>query len=270
MIGFFDSGIGGLTIIEPVHELLPMYDTLYLGDTARAPYGNKSHEELVKFTIEGSAWLFERGCKLVIVACNSASASALREVQQGWLRKMHPDKRILGIIRPTVELLASADYKNIVVFSTATTKNSRAYVHEFKKINPALNIISHACPNWGPMIEQGFAGTPQMLMDIRKEISSLEKENREHDAILLGCTHYPYIKNDVEKSLTRKVPVFNQGDIVANSLKDYLERHKDLEMKLGKNHQYNYYTTGDSRVSSEIASNNFGFQIDFKNCNIHS
>ena len=264
MIGFFDSGIGGLTIIEKVHELLPSYDTVYLGDTAHAPYGDKSHEELVAFTISASTWLFEKGCDLIIVACNSASASALREVQRGWLKENHPDKKILGIIRPTAEYLAKGDFKNIAVLSTEATKASAAYVSEFHKINPNLAIISHACPNWAPMVEQGLATTEKMRSAVAKEIASLEKENPDFDAILLACTHYPYVKDDVVASLSTKVPVFNQGEIVAESLKNYLARHAELEAKLGKNKMYEYFTTGDPIHSSEIASKKFGFAVQFK------
>jgi glutamate racemase len=268
MIGFFDSGIGGLTISEAIHGLLPAYDTLYIGDTARAPYGRRSHQELVAFTKQAATWLFEHGCELVIVACNTASASALREVQQTWLSENYPGKRILGVIRPTAEFLASSGFKTIAVLSTEATKKSQAYVHEFEKINPELNIISHACPNWAPMIERGLVGTPEMKADIEKEIDALEKEDSTYDAVLLACTHYPYIKNDIEASLSKKVPVFNQGDIVAQSLKDYLARHPELESKLGKNKKYEYYVTGDTVTSSKIASEIFGFNIKFQNSSI--
>lgn len=268
MIGFFDSGIGGLTISESVHTLLPKYDTIYLGDTLRAPYGMRRHDELVGFTIEGAKWLFDQGCQLIIVACNSASASALREVQQGWLKDNYPSKRILGIIRPTVEELADAGHKNIVVLSTLATKNSGAYVTEFHKINPDLEIHSHACPNWGPMVEKGLAGTPEMVKDVEREIKDLETVVNNYDAVLLACTHYPYVKADVEKALSKKVPVFNQGEIVARSLQDYLQRHLEIESKLPKNSLREYYTTGDPAVSSKIASEHFGFQVQFKNCSI--
>ncbi len=268
MIGFFDSGIGGLTIIEAVHTLLPKYDTIYLGDTKNSPYGNKPHEELVHFTVSAASWLFLNGCELIIVSCNSASASALREVQQQWLPKHYPDKRILGIIRPTVEYLADQGFKNIAVLSTLATKNSGAYVHEFQKINPSLNVISHACPNWAPMIEEGLANTEEMRIDVTAEIASLKKENPDFDAVLLACTHYPYVKNDVEASLSHKVPVFNQGEIVAKSLEEYLKRHHDLEARLPKNGKYEYYTTGDPKSSSKIASGRFGYEVEFKECKV--
>ena len=268
MIGFFDSGVGGLTISESVHELLPEYDTIYLGDTARAPYGARSKAELFDFTIQGAEWLFNQGCELIIVACNSASAGALREVQQKWLAQKYPNKRMLGIIRPTVEELALAGYKNIVVLSTVATKDSQAYVHEFHKINPNLKIFSHACPKWGPMVETGFVGTVEMATEVDWEIKAMESEVVDYDAVLLACTHYPYVKKDVENSLTKKVPVFNQGEIVAKSLKDYLSRRVEIETKLAKNGRRNYYTTGDPVLVSDIASKKFGFPVTFKKCEL--
>lgn len=268
MIGFFDSGIGGLTIIEAVHERLSSYDTAYLGDTLRAPYGNKTHEELVSYTISAATWLFNHGCELVIVACNSASASALREIQQTWLPKNFPEKKILGIIRPTAEYLSSQGFKKIAILSTVATKESGAYVNEFEKINHSLHIISHACPNWAPMVERGLANTPELKIDVLKEITSLEEENPEFDAVLLACTHYPYVKNDVESTLSKKVPVFNQGEIVADSLKEYLARHSEIEAKLSKNAKYEYFTTGDPSLSSQIASERFGFEVKFGECKL--
>jgi len=268
MIGFFDSGVGGLTIIEEVHKLIPEYDTIYLGDTKRAPYGNRSYEELVQFTIEGCDWLFKNGCELIIIACNSSSAGALREIQQGWLIKNHPEKRILGIIRPTVEKLASLNYKQIGIFSTIATAKSGAYEKEFSKINPNINIISHSCPKWAGMIEQGLLGTSAMEMEVDNEVKKFEKEAGEYDSILLACTHYPYIKDEVKKYLSKNVPIFNQGDIVADSLKNYLGRHKNIEGKIAKHHERKYFVTGDEKMASNIATSRFGFNVVFKNISL--
>jgi len=258
MIGFFDSGVGGLTIMEEAHKLMPEYSTLYLGDSLRAPYGEKTHKELVAFLQQGATWLFDHGCSLVIVACNSASASALREVQQTWLPQ-HSGKKILGVIRPTVEAISSKGFKRVLVLSTEATAESGAYPAEFKKINPNTKIISHACPTWGPMVEQGFAGSVNMQQEVRRELARVRET---YDAVLLACTHFPYVKSEVEDAVGA-IPVFNQGDLVAQSLKEYLTRHSEVEKNLKKHGHYAYFTTGDPVLASRIASDRFGFNVTF-------
>ncbi|EKD33256.1 MAG: glutamate racemase [uncultured bacterium] len=267
MIGFFDSGVGGLTIIEEVHKLIPEYSTVYLGDSARAPYGNKTHDELVKYAWQGAEWLFAKGCDLVIFACNSASASALREIQQQKLQKF-PDKRILGVIGPTVEEIAKRGHKNILVLSTVATKESGAYANEFKKLNPDIQVFSHACPNWGPMVEQGMVGTEEMFLDVKREISEAEKKASDYDAVLLACTHYPYVQDDVKRALYKNVPVYDQGGLVALSLKGYLLRHPEIESGLEKNSVYQYFVTGDPVLAQKIASERFGFDVDIKHVTV--
>lgn len=262
-LGFFDSGVGGLTILEEVHKLMPAYDTVYLGDAARAPYGERTHDELVQFLKEGARWLFSRDCDLVIVACNSASASALREVQQTWLPSF-PGKRILGIIRPTVEALAAKNYQHILILSTEATARSAAYVHEFSKLDPHIRVSSHACPRWAPMIEEGKAGTLEMKFEVEREMLAAEAQFGQADAVLLACTHYPYVKTDVERCLDANIPVFNQGLIVAHSLKDYLVRHPDLEAGLATDSRRLYATTGDALAASDIAAKRFGFKVEFE------
>ena len=209
--------------------------------------------------------MFAQGCELVILACNSASASALREIQQ---TKLHacPGKRVLGVIRPTVEELAEQGFRNIAVFSTEATARSEAYTHEFHKINPNIHVISHACVNWGPMIEFGKLGTKELEDDIEKEIRAVKQKGR-IDAVLLACTHYPYIKKDVEK-MFQDAPVFDQGPFIALSLQDYLERHVEIDVKLTKQGQRLYFVTGSVPQAEMIARDRFGFDVHFKQMKI--
>ena len=200
---------------------------------------------------------------MVIIACNSASASALREIQQQRIQK-YPVKRILGVIRPTVEGAAKRGHKNILVLSTIATKESEAYANEFKKLNPDIQIFSHACPNWGPMVEQGKAGTDEMFEEVKREISETEKHAGDYDAVLLACTHYPYVKDDVRRALSKNVPIYDQGTFVAFSLKDYLLRHPEIESRLEKNGDYKYFVTGDPVVAQKIAFEQFGFGVNIK------
>jgi glutamate racemase len=224
MIGFFDSGRGGLTILSAVNKRLPDLETTYLADVEHAPYGNKTSEEILELTWGGCETLFARGCKLVILACNTASAAALRTIQQQRLQK-YPGNRVLGIVRPTVEAVANLGLKHILVLCTRATKNSGAYSNEFAAVNPSMTIIAHACPQWVPMIEAGKAGTPEMFAEVEREIRRAEKGAGDFDGVILGCTHYPYVKADIEKALSRAVPIIDQADIVAESLADYLKRH---------------------------------------------
>lgn len=267
MLGFFDSGIGGLTILEEVRRILPHYRTIYLGDAARSPYGEKSHEQLVAYSWQGIEWLFARGCDLVIIACNSASASALREIQETKL-PAYPGKRVLGVIRPTTEALTRAGHKKIVVLSTRATADSGAYPKEFQHLNPHIQIISHATPHWAPWIELGLAGTPQMAEDIQTEIRAMEERSPDYDAVLLACTHYPYIKQQIIDALSRPVPVYTQEPLVAEALADYLHRHPAMERGLEKNGLAEYFTTGDTIRSSRLAQDRFGFQVTFQHAEI--
>lgn len=262
MIGFFDSGVGGLTVLEEVHRRLPRYDTLYLGDAANAPYGTKTHAELVTLAWRGTRWLFDQGCALVIIACNSASARALREIQQTKL-DAYPAKRVLGIIRPTVEALSRRGHRRIAVLSTVATRDSGAYAAEFAKYDPDILVLAHACPNWVTFVEEGKTETPEAVQDVEREIRVLQQQGS-FDAVLLACTHYPYLKHHVERTLANAIPVFNQDELVAASLEDYLHRHPELETQLEKNALYQYVTTGDAALASRVASERFGFDVRFK------
>lgn len=264
MIGFFDSGIGGLTVLEPVRRALGEYDYIYLGDSARAPYGSKSHDELMMFLEQGARFLFDEGCELVIVACNSASASALKEVQDNWLVRYHPRKRILGVIKPTVEKLVQNKYRKILVLGTVATISSGAYEREFFKLSSDLEIATLACPEWGFMVERGLAGTKEMRLQVERDLQKVESGI---EAILLACTHYPYVRTDVEAVMLNRfgsgIEVFEQGDLVAQSLVEYLSRHDDLEGRLKKNGNIRYFTTGDAHLVSTLAERGFGYKVTF-------
>ncbi|HVM90303.1 MAG TPA: glutamate racemase [Verrucomicrobiae bacterium] len=226
MIGFFDSGMGGLTILNAVKKRLPQLETAYLGDTEHAPYGNRPREEILELTWNGCERLFARGCSLIIIACNTASANALREIQQKRL-STYPGKNVIGIVRPTVEELSRRGYRSIAVLSTKATKASGAYEAEFAKFDPRLAVVSHACPNWVGFVEDGHVDSAECADDVRREIAALEREAPGMDAILLGCTHYPYLIERIRASLTKDIPVIDQGPIVAEALADYLQRHPE-------------------------------------------
>jgi len=260
-IGFFDSGVGGLTVIEAVHRVLPEYDTIYLGDTARAPYGHRSHAELVEFTWQACTWLFARGCELIIIACNTASASALREIQQTRLIH-HPGRRVLGVIRPTVEELAKRGYKNILVLSTEATRKSGAYAAEFEKLNPEIRVHGHACPDWASMIEAGKVGTPELKREVEREVTTAIKVAPHPSAVLLACTHYPFVKKEIAAVLPT-VPLFDQGELVAHSLKEYLKRHPEIESQLQRSSAREYCVTGPTVAAEKIAHGLFGFAVHF-------
>jgi len=227
MIGFFDSGLGGLTILEAVKKRLPELETHYLGDSEHAPYGDKTREEILELTWNGCEKLFADGCSLVIIACNTATANALRTIQQTRLQK-YPGRNVLGIVRPTVEALSKLGYRNIAVLGTRATKNSGAYEAEFAHLNPEITVYSHACPNWVGFVEAHQTNSQEAVADVEREISALEQAAPNTDAILLGCTHFPYLKKHIEASLKKPIPVYEQGEIVAESLADYLRRHPEF------------------------------------------
>lgn len=226
MIGFFDSGLGGLTILEAVKQRLPDLPTAYLADHEHAPYGNRPREEILDLTWAGCEKLFAQGCTLVIIACNTASANALREIQQTRMGK-YPGRNVIGILRPTVEELSKRGYREIAILSTKATKNSGAYEAEFAKFNPDIKVVSHACPNWVGFVESKQIDSPECLADVKREIEALEQESPDMDAILLGCTHFPYLTEAIRSSLKRAVPIIDQGPIVADSLANYLRRHPE-------------------------------------------
>lgn len=242
-IGFFDSGYGGLTVLNDVRQILPEYDYLYLGDNARAPYGTRSFEVVYEYTWECVKELFDRGCDLVVVACNTSSAKALRTIQQVNLLD-YPGKRVLGVIRPSAEVIGNySKSKTIGVLATEGTVNSNSYVLEIKKFFPDLIVHQHACPLWVPLIENNAFNSDEGRGFIKKDIEQLLSKSADIDTIILGCTHYPIIQDIIESFLPPTIKVLSQGLIVASSLKKYLLRHTWLVKKLSTKQQIHFLTT---------------------------
>ncbi|MCW3121448.1 MAG: murI [Flavipsychrobacter sp.] len=261
-IGIFDSGYGGLTVFRSVAALLPQYDYLYLGDNARAPYGNRSFETVHEYTLECMEWFFKMGCPLVIVACNTASAKALRTIQQQDLPRIAPQKRVLGVIRPTAEVIGMYTKTNEVgVLGTKGTVNSGSYEIEINKFFPQVKVHQLACPMWVPLVEYGEYNTPGAEYFVQKYLDELLTRASGIDTILLACTHYPLLMDMIRKHLPEGVSVVAQGDIVAHSLADYLQRHHEIETLLGRDGHMSFYTTDDVKDFDNHATSFFGRKI---------
>lgn len=243
-IGIFDSGYGGLTILENIRETMPAYDYIYLGDNARTPYGTRSFDVVYQYTLECVNKLFEMGCHLVILACNTASAKALRTIQQINLPLINPEKRVLGVIRPTVEILNQiTKTKHVGIFATPGTVQSESYPIEAGKIFPEISITSEACPMWVPLIENNEHLSAGAEYFVKKNINNLLSKDNEIDSIVLGCTHYPLIVPTIRKFLPAHIQIVSQGEIVARSLQQYMHRHPEMDSKCTKNGSMSYYTT---------------------------
>ncbi len=246
-IGIFDSGIGGLTVFRSIAQQLPGYDYIYLGDNSRAPYGNRSFQTIHQYTWECVQWLFKMDCQLVILACNTASAKALRTIQQKDMLGFDPTKRVLGVIRPTAEVIGNySTSKEIGVLGTTGTVQSESYPIEIQKFFPGLKVYQQACPLWVPMIESGDYEKPEADAIINLYLYELMKQSVNIDTILLACTHYPLIQDKIKALLSPNINVIAQGDIVAQSLVDYLHRHPEIEQQLSKTGTKRFYTTDDS------------------------
>ncbi len=254
-IGVFDSGYGGLTILKEIRKRLPEYEYLYLGDNARAPYGNRSFDIVFDFTREAVEELFARGCHLVILACNTASAKALRSVQQQVLPEKYPDRRVLGVIRPTVEILGTiTDTRHVGLFATPGTANSHSYRMELEKMWPDVRITEMACPMWVPLVEAGEADGPGADYFVRKYIDQLLENDPEIDTIVLGCTHYPLLLPKIRQYVREDIRILPQGGIVAESLADYLQRHPEMEEKCLKGGGVEFLTTENEDKFDSLAS----------------
>jgi glutamate racemase len=254
-IGIFDSGYGGLTIFEKIREQLPEYDYLYLGDNARAPYGSRSFETVYRFTREAVSCLFGRGCPLVILACNTASAKALRNIQQRDLPQIDPSRRVLGVIRPTVEVIDELSRtKHVGVLGTAGTVASRSYTLEIAKLFPHITVSSEACPMWVPLVENREYASPGADYFVEKHIRRLLEQDPLIDVVILGCTHYPLLMDKIRRFLPAGVTAFPQGAQVAASLKDYLRRHPEMNDRLTKNGSSRFLTTEAVPVFAGAAS----------------
>lgn len=261
-IGVFDSGYGGLTVLKELVRFLPKYDYLYLGDNARAPYGTRSFETVYRYTLDAVSWLLEQGCPLIILACNTASAKALRTIQQQDLQKLHPTARVLGVIRPTAEIIGQYTKSgSIGIFATPGTVQSHSYLIEIEKYFPDLKVEQEACPMWVPLIENNEHNTPGAEYFIRKHVQELKSRNKNIDTVLLACTHYPLLKEKLSKELGPGVKVLSQGEIVAHSLEDYLQRHPEIESRLGKEGQVGFYTTDSPEDFDRKGSIFYGEQL---------
>lgn len=261
-IGIFDSGYGGLTVLREIVRVLPQYDFMYLGDNARAPYGNRSFEAVYHYTLECVQHLFNQGCPLVILACNTASAKALRTIQQQDLPRIAPDKRVLGVIRPTAEVIGSITQTGSVgVFATTGTVLSESYVIEIEKAWPQVRVVQEACPMWVPLIENNEHIHPGADYFVAQHTKNLLSKSADMDTILLGCTHYPLIMDKIRQHVGDHIRIIAQGEIVAESLADYLVRHPEMETRCSKNGKRVFYTTDDTQNFNTHASYFFGQEI---------
>ena len=261
-IGIFDSGYGGLTVFKSIAALLPQYDYVYLGDNGRAPYGNRSFETVHEYTLECVEWFFSKGCPLVILACNTASAKALRNIQQLDLPRIAPEKRVLGVIRPTAEVIGNYTKTNSVgVLGTKGTINSGSYEIEINKFFPHIKVNSLACPMWVPLVEYGEYLSPGADYFIQKYLDALLSKDPSIDTILLACTHYPLLMDKILKYLPEGISVVSQGDIVAKSLADYLNRHTEIAQLISQTGHISFHTTDDTADFDAQGSSFFGREI---------
>lgn len=243
-IGVFDSGYGGLTILHSIRQLLPEYDYVYLGDNARAPYGTRSFDVVYEFTRQAVIKLFEMGCHLVILGCNTASAKALRTIQQHDLPSLDSNRRVLGVIRPTAEVIGSlTKNRHVGLLATEGTVKSESYQLEIKKFFPDIQVSGIACPFWVPLVEYNEADSPGADYFVKKRLEALAQKDPMIDTIILGCTHYPLLMPKIEKYKRPGVRIIAQGEYVANSLKDYLKRHPEMNAKCTKTGSCQYFTT---------------------------
>jgi glutamate racemase len=243
-IGIFDSGYGGLTVFKAIADLMPDYDYVYLGDNARSPYGNRSFETVHQYTLECVEWFFKMGCPLVILACNTASAKALRTIQQQDLPRLGPDKRVLGVIRPTAEVIGGFTHtREVGVLGTLGTVNSGSYKIEINRFAPDVKVHQLACPMWVPLVENGEYASDGADYFVKKYLDDLLTIAPGIDTILLACTHYPLLLEKIHKYLPAGIRLVSQGGIVAESLVDYLNRHPEIEATLSRTCTTRYFTT---------------------------
>lgn len=264
-IGVFDSGYGGLTVLKEIVKQLPEYDYIYLGDNARAPYGTRSFETVYQYTLECVQQLFSMGCELVILACNTASAKALRTIQQKDLPFIAPDRKVLGVIRPTTEIVGKyTKTGHVGVLGTSGTIASDSYPIEIAKFYPQLKVVQEACPMWVPLVENNEFENEGADFFIQKNINSLLSKDKNIDTIILGCTHYPLLINKIKKYLPPNIALLSQGEIVAESLIDYLKRHVEIEQKSSKGGSVEFYTTDSPENFDKAALNFFGSAVKSK------
>lgn len=264
-IGVFDSGYGGLTVLKEIVKELPQYDYIYLGDNGRAPYGIRSFETVYHYTLECVQHLFSMGCHLVVLACNTASAKALRTIQQNDLPRIDPERRVLGIIRPTTEVVG--DYtksRQVGIFGTTGTVNSQSYPIEIEKFFPDVQVYQQACPMWVPLVENDEYNSEGADYFINKYIRQLMVQSENIDTIVLGCTHYPLLAGKLQEHLPAGVTLLSQGSLAAKSLADYLHRHPEMQAKCSTGGSRTFYTTDDTETFDRQAGIFFGETIASK------
>lgn len=268
-IGVFDSGYGGLTVLKEIVDRLPAYDYLYLGDNARSPYGNRSFETVYHYTLQCVQWFFDQGCSLVILACNTASAKALRTIQQNDLPRIAPDKRVLGVIRPTTELIGRfSETKSIGILATNGTVSSQSYPVEIAKFFPDLKVYQEACPMWVPLVENNEHHSHGADFFVKKNLKEIFDKGKNIDVVLLACTHYPLLRQKIEEYLPVSVKLVSQGEIVAESLQDYLQRHPELEKFCSKNGTREFYTTDSTEDFDNHATSFFGKAVQSRHLDL--
>lgn len=268
-IGVFDSGYGGLTVLSEIKKLMPQYDYLYLGDNARAPYGARSYELIYEFTLQAVKWLFAQGCQLVIIACNTASAKALRTIQQNDLPQIDTTKRVLGVIRPTAESITHiTKTKHVAVLGTSATIASKSYEREIKELYPDIKVSVEACPMWVPLVENKEYNKPGADYFVKQHINKLLDKSNDIDAIILGCTHYPLLIDKIKDYTPKSIKLISQGLYVAKSLKEYLNRHKVLEELCSKEGTRVYCTTDSAESFENIASFFLNEEVTVKKINL--
>jgi len=267
-IGVFDSGYGGLTVLKEIEKRLPGYDYIYLGDNARAPYGSRSFDSVYKYTLQCVKWFFDQGCPLVVLACNTASAKALRTIQQNDLPRIDPDRRVLGVIRPTTEVIGNlSESKHVGILATTGTVNSGSYRIEIEKFFPEVRVYQQACPMWVPLVENEEYDSHGADYFIKKCINSLLDQSGLIDTILLACTHYPVLHDKIREFTPADIEILSQGEIVADSLANYLDRHPGIEKQLSRTNSRIYYTTDSTEDFDRHAAIFYGeglrsFHID--------
>ena len=255
-IGVFDSGYGGLTILSAIRKLLPEYDYVYLGDNARSPYGTRSFDVINDFTLQAVRYLFSEGCPLVILACNTASAKALREIQQKYLPTSEdPSRRVLGVIRPTAEVVGNVtETKHIGIMATPGTISAQSYEVELAKLFPDVSVHGQACPMWVPLVEYGESNGEGADFFVQKYLNELLEQDQQIDSIVLACTHYPLLRPKIEQYLPEGITLLSQGELVATSLKDYLNRHPEMNDRLTQGGSIRYLTTECPDKFGDLAS----------------
>ena len=262
-IGVFDSGYGGLTVFKSIVKKLPDYNYIYLGDNGRAPYGDRSFDTIYQYTLECVEWLFAQNCPLVILACNTASAKALRSIQQNILPNKYPGYRVLGVIRPTAEIVGDFTKSNVVgVMGTRGTVNSESYLMEIDHFFPNVKVVQQSCPMWVPLIENNEHLEPGADYFVKEYVAELLAKDAHIDCIILACTHYPLLIPKIKEFLPNGIDLLGQDDIVADSLVSYLERHPEIAGQLGKAAIRAFYTSGDPRAFDASASIFFGETVN--------